>query len=356
MSKMSKIIVASYNMSFLNDLVMPLEKAQWASEATFLASNKTGDRRAFWKNAADLLLSFLKKNGPRCVVGLQEMNLVTAIGSNTGSDAINNMLARHFPNYIQVCREIVVNANQKPALSILFNPNEFGNVRTSAIFDNPKQAGRPLLIVITDQNYVFANMHGAQDPSKGNERGAFNKSIRDLNVSFLENTVSRYVVENGLSPEMLKNRIFIMGDFNDRYDGISQFTVLGKDLNYRGMAPYSCCNSWVSTCSKSRFTSFGNGYGICTAPGVTVDDKGMKIPMNGEEANTKNYRFKGDKLYGETPVTSIKMFAGKNGKGDSIESDHQLVYATYSTKVGKSTRANRSVNSNNRTRSATSSR
>lgn len=333
-----QVAVATYNMSFMSDLETPIDKAQFASEATFLTSNM-GERRAFWLNALSLLGGFIHTSGLPCVIGLQEINL-TEPGTNTGSDAINQMLSTHCSDYIHVCHEVVFQFG-KPALSIIFHGPTFGNVAFSQIVDNPLQPGRPLLVVITERGYVFVNLHGAQTPAKGGNKDEFNAEILRLTPEFVITNVERMITESGILPVDM----FIMGDLNDRYDAIETFTIREVTLSYSGQAPLSCCHNWDSACSyeSGRYKPFDENYGTCSLPlGGIVGPDGLKIPMTGEEAYTRNYRYRGDKVFGQNPASDIATYPGVNDYGPSQESDHQLVYAYYNIRVSSGGRRRKS--------------
>jgi hypothetical protein len=68
-----QVAVATYNMSFMSDLETPIDKVQFASEATFLASS-VAERTAFWRNSLSLLRGFIRTRRLPCVIGLQEIN------------------------------------------------------------------------------------------------------------------------------------------------------------------------------------------------------------------------------------------------------------------------------------------
>lgn len=373
MNNSSTVIVATYNMSFMSDLTTPLKDAQWASETTFLSSlpKHPNHRRDYWMNAKNHLKTFLmeniKENIP-CVVGLQEMNLTNGdiLNNNTGSASIDLMLSKlPIKTYIQVCKEIEVKSPSgvvtKPALSIIFDTNIFGKEKYSNIYDNPLQSGRPLLIVITDKNYVFINLHGAQDIKLGLEKQKFNDSILNFN-SFVKPTIETFIKEKITDISQIKN-IFITGDFNDRFDAIRDFNILDKNLKYNGESPYSCCHNWNSSCVNSRFDKFTdystNRYskteiGTCMSPTYPiVDEKNIKLPMPGEEGFINNYRFKGDKVFGEQPVSEMQIYRDTLNKR-STESDHELVYAkfTISQSGGRKTRkiSKSNKNKNKKTR------
>ena len=360
---MGEVVVASYNMSFMSDLDTPLKNAQFASEATFLTGN-TGERREYWENAKELLRRFImmtirQKNLP-FVIGLQEMNL-TANNSNTGSDAITRMLSNTIKDveFEHICREIFVSDIQKPALSIIYDKTTFGKSIKVRILDNWCQSGRPLLMVLTEFGYVFANMQGAQNPAdgdpykEGNTR-KFDQSMVRMNKRFLENSLEEFLKCNGFNKNTRPTGIFIMGDFNDRYDAIEEFDVFGVKLQYHGESPYSCCHNWDSSCSDKNFNVLrkfrddkvrenssngqkdGNYY--CELPDVNerIDpDTKLKLPMPSEESEIQLYRYKGDKVFGEIyengkSYGKIEMFNNfRRHWKPSKESDHELVYAKF---------------------------
>ena len=83
-------------------------------------------------------------------------------------------------------------------------------------------------------------------------------------------------------------------------------------------------NDEYGTCSDDPFE-----YPITEKNVVNGKEVKIKLPMNTQDGMTTNYRYRGDKVFGTNPITTIKMYQGKFGKGKSVESDHQLVYATF---------------------------
>ena len=262
-----EVVVASYNMSFMSDENTPIEKAQFASEATFLSSNpKISDpvhRRDYWKNALLLLEKFIEEQKHTCVIGLQEMNK-TIKGSNTGSDAVDNMLhnlnKKLNTSYKQFC-DTITNKGNLIALSIIYDTSRMGNPKENdgketVIWDNDEYKGRPAMLVVTDKNNVFITIHGAQAPDLGRNKTEFNQVIVAENKNKVEDTVQS-ILKNfdlGSSEEQqLPNNIFLMGDLNDRYDEIKEFVILNERLHYSGDAPKSCCHNWDSSCSDDRY-------------------------------------------------------------------------------------------------------
>ena len=223
------------------------------------------------------------------------------------------------------------------ALSIIYDTVKFGNIKESAIWDNDDK-GRPTMLVVTDKNYVFITMHGAQDPKSGTDILKFNKFMKAENKIKAENRITEHLNAFEINETSLPADIFLMSDLNDRYDAITNFNILNKNLHYIGKAPKSCCYNWDSSCSLDRYKDFkdseGNNldYGTCTVPDKTKDDNGIKIPLNDEEGWTKNYKYRGDKVFGVKPTSQITIYEGKNNEKNSIESDHQMVYATFNVK------------------------
>jgi hypothetical protein len=323
--------------------------------------DKNENRRQYWTNAKDKLLGkFIQVNcsDKPFVIGLQEMNL-TLVG-DTGSNAITTMLEGIVDikdRYNHVCREINTIFKGKPALSIIYDKEAFGNELANRIIDNwiKGQEGRPLLMVITEKRFVFVNIHGGQEPSKGNpyeggDRTKFNESIVKLNKEFLEKSVETFCrfafyheFNDGKKFTEEPFHIFIMGDLNDRYDAITEFNIFGEKLRYNGESPKSCCHNWDSACSDKNYKDKNTindrydqdiqyydktnkeikykmlGYTsedfnkftpkqqqelqkikdeYCEIPENNWDNDKLKMPMPHDESIIENYRFKGDKVFG----------------------------------------------------------
>lgn len=204
--------------------------------------------------------------------------------------------------------------------------------------------GRPVLMVLTENNYLLVSIHGAQDPAKGKNMEEFNKYMVENNKNFLESEIVKFL--DGTTPK----NIFVMGDFNDRYDAIQDITVNNMKLTYEGDSPYSCCHNWDSSCKQDRFTPFASTqYGTCdvsvTKVEQTVVDAKLKVKLPEYDGDTANYRYKGDKVFGLNPSADIQIYPGSTSIGPSVESDHQLVYASFmdtSTEGGRRRRRTRS--------------
>jgi hypothetical protein len=331
MSAVESVIIGTYNMSWASDTYtdktqMEKDKGK-ISEYSFLLKNTDENVRMFWENAKAKLQKFINEKNP-IAIGLQEMNLTTS--GTTGSKAIDAILPS---NYIQYCDEVQSKLNSngsnaaKVGISIIWDKIKLGDALRLQIVDNLNQTGfinggRPIIMVLTNKNYLLINMHGAQDPSLGTKKQEFNEYMLTKNRDYLMEKVNTFIGSNTVVRD-----IFVMGDFNDRYDAIQNFEFDGIKVKYNGKSPYSCCHNWDSSCSDGRYKKFdedGNGY--CEDPNPPPADKKTEIPD--EEVKVKHYRYKGDKVFGKTPIGELEMFDSKPEEV-SNKSDHELVFGTF---------------------------
>jgi len=324
--------IATYNMSFMSDLPDPIGPGMaYASEGAFLARlyGKPEERRSYWINAMNLLKDFLDKKQPS-VVGLQEMNL-TDKGAASGTDAINQMLIG--TGYKQISESVPTN---KAGLSIIYHPEKVGEIRHVQCLDNPIQKGRPLLMIVTElgsKNYLSVSIHGAQDPKLRLNKDAFNAYMVENNKTFLESSAKTFLDANRIDVAGLAG-VFIMGDFNDRYDGISEIKIGTKVAKYLGVAPKSCCYNWDSSCPDDLVEMvLGDGHKTCQVPPsaeMIIEGKG-KVALPGNRGAVNNYKYAGDKVFGLNPKSDMKIYrpAVAEWDGVSTESDHEFVYATF---------------------------
>lgn len=364
--------IGIYNMSFMSDKTIPIGKDMaFASEAAFLARlyNKPDERRSYWINAQNLLKSFILDKKPS-MIGLQEMNL-TALGSNHGTNAIDIMLKeiniafKYFNfKYKQISKQIVL-PTMKLAVSIIYNTEIFGNIKNEdkhiKIIDNINQNGRPLLMILTtnDKNEIslLVTVNGAQDPKLRTKFEEFNKYMIDKNKTFLEDQIKIFLEDNQINLNVLKH-IFITGDINDRYDIIKDIDITTKDGNvkvsYTGLAPKSCCYNWDSSCEFSDIEVSLADKKTCKLPAdnLIIDKDKGKLGL-GSRGAIKNYRYTGDKVFGLYPkkdsnIDNIQIYRPHKFKYDddiSKESDHELVYATFSdTKIVSGGKRNSHIN------------
>jgi hypothetical protein len=124
--------------------------------------------------------------------------------------------------------------------------------------------------------------------------------------------------------------IFVMGDLNDRYDAITDFNFNGQTVKYKGTAPKSCCHNWDSSCPEANVEKdFSDGYKTCSVPAKVWDSETGKLPLSDGRELIENYKYAGDKVFGSYPESVMEIFEADKRKGRSVESDHELVFATF---------------------------
>lgn len=301
--------IATYNMSFAGDKGLdPKRPDVYESEAAFHLSNKSSDPRKFWLNALELVKMFWSKVPTASAMGLQEMNKTAT--SKSGSGAVAAAVKAINPAFHTATEEVVVKPGIKPAITIIWNSEKLGVEKKKYISD--LDTGRPILMVLTEAGYLLIALHAPHGFSNAPE--ILNKKIKE----FVKNQ------------KIDQNKIFIMGDFNDRLDTLKKIDldINGKiQLGYKGKAPKSCCHNWDSSCTAKRYISDSQ---ICDPKGQPTAGPGVRKVM-GSEGNIKNYRMHGDKVFGSNPVGNIQTYP-PGRKGASKESDHEMVIADFSEK------------------------
>lgn len=237
---------------------------------------------------------------------------------------------------------------QRPCVGLIWNEKELGKMvkdygadlgtHSSFISANIKgQYGRPVYMVQTAKGYLLINLHSPNNPAQSeNGMPALHIALND----HIKNAIDHLQIEN-----QDIGKIFIMGDFNDRYDGLQEITLMESKLTYKGDAPLSCCYNGDSSCknddvksveSKSKTRSKKTEITTCkNTPGYKLVGPGKRQSM-GEDGYIENYKYYGDKVFGKYPSTVIKMYRPTEVKS-SKESDHEMVYAEYSdSDIGKS--------------------
>ena len=357
------VVVGTYNMSFAGDLFWNTDKpmpTRGVSEHSFHLRDPLNGKaevagsvgkRTFWNNAKEHLSHFIANKKP-LAVGLQEMNLTNAETRATenakapqegldlrgvqGTMAITKM-AEGIPDTkyktIEAEKEFQYG---KPALQIIYNADILTSIPKTQIIDNENQAGRPLLMAYFEtEKVLLVNMHGAQDAPNGLFEKEFNDMMQN-NKNFLEEKVNTFLGDE--SPE----HIYIMGDFNDRYDAITEFSIKGKSVSYNGDSPKACCHNWDSMGKETEREKIKK-----EKAGENLSEKvqGKKsITINNEEKNGQikipeehginiaDYINKGDKVFssdndaGELHIYTGDMTEAEYMNNPSNKSDHELVY------------------------------
>jgi len=341
-------------MSFAGDAGLdPTREKVYESEGAFHLSNKTGDLRSFWKNALGIVIDFWTRVPNASVMGLQEMNN-TVDGTRTGSAEVESAVkatvaSRSSPFKVGFVTMEVITPVSKPALMLIWNASKLGVESKRAISDldyvpgeeaveeidksdgskvkkSGKQSGRPILMVMTKGGYLLINCHAP------NHAELSAKTLADLRAA-LNSKISEFVGNEVIS----EDKIFLMGDFNDRYDALQRVSLSVGDstynLKYNGKAPLSCCHNWDSSCTESRYKALPiagrEKVGTCDPEGQPLAGPGPRKLME-IEGNIENYRYYGDKVFGANPVDNIQMYPSGR-QGPSTESDHEMVIATFET-------------------------
>lgn len=352
---MPEILIGTYNMSFASDAGLNPNvggNGNFASEAAFLLSNKTGNPRGFWINALEKVKDFIKQPNA-AFIGLQEINK-TPDGSNSGSGKIKTEIQAINSNFDVVTEEVIVVPNTlnkngkitkqgvKPAVTIAWNIETLGKLKSHKIEDlsyTPEekvannititaQKGRPMMMVLTENDYLLITIHAP------NYNYTYTGNFDDLRKKIKE-YISKFMNEQGTT--LKPNKVFIVGDFNDRYDALQTIEISeGTILKYEGQSPKSCCHNWDSSCIDSRFERKSDlkgrkgrtDIGTCKSEGKILAGIGPRDEMK-EEGNIENYRYHADKVFGETPESPIRMFPNATPTGPSTASDHEMVVATF---------------------------
>jgi hypothetical protein len=348
-------------MSFASDAGLdPKGNGNFASEATFLLSNNTGNPRAFWLNALENVKEFIKQPNA-AFIGLQEINK-TDEQSSTGSNAIKKAIRDIKPNFEVITDEIVVIPNSetpngkikpgvKPAVTIAWDTSKLGKLHANHIVDlsytpeekpeymknyNPEkpgeklppQKGRPMMMVYTENGYLLITIHAP------NYNDTYEGNFDDLRKNIKSN-ITQFLEKEGITKLNYK-KVFIVGDFNDRYDALQTIDIPGGKLTYKGTSPRSCCHNWDSSCTETRFQSKTNlkdrenrtDIGTCDAERRVLAGPGPRELM-GVEGNIDNYRYHSDKVFGAEPAGNIRMFPQEKPTGPSNASDHEMVVAEF---------------------------
>ena len=375
---MSDILVGTYNMSFAGDAGLdPNRPGVFESEAAFHKTNMSADKRQFWINALENVKKFV--NEPTAgFIGFQEINK-TPDGSATGSGALTSAIKLVKGTFEVITEEIVVSPFVKPAITIAWDTAKLGGHSRHEIKDldyvptepnTNKQAGRPMLMVLTDKGYLLISLHAPNYPP------TYTGEFPDLRTTINSN-IKAFMGDKAID----SNKVFIVGDFNDRFDALQTITLEnGTDLKYQGKAPRSCCHNWDSTCTVGRFEKKSglskrnsrDDIGTCKPPTyqdmidqgkltvekfteikeaskaaankaeangkprpkvivetdtIALAGPGLRFEL-GSEGNIENYRYYSDKVFGAKPAGNIRIFPGGRA-GASKESDHEMVVAEF---------------------------
>ena len=376
-----EVSIASYNTSWLGDQGLPNGFASEKHLFAELFKDKSKDPRQYFINAIDNALHFWQNVETAGAIGFQEMNqrsyvATTINGFTGGTDYITDRFSNISDDVALEECFINVGPGINPGLLTIWKPSIFGNLKhkyyddltyTPDIGKVPVQKGRPIMIVITDKNYVLINLHGPNFPALDENLNELRKAINEHLDKALK---AAFNVENVLKKLYIhSSKIFIMGDFNDAYNRINPTNPLiinGSNYCYgnQGDPPVkSCCYNFNSSCPKNllsknvskdlKVTEFPREPGIDT---YTESEDKLILPENecaiidstnpdkrqgpgvakitarslGDRGNLENYQFTGDYVLGLMDNISQPLQIYRSVKRlVSEESDHEMVYATF---------------------------
>ena len=336
--------IASYNMSFASD-----QGDIIGSEKHFIKQGlslmKTADTRALWKNAAKLVKHFWDHEPNASAMGLQEMNQRAEIQKKKefdgGLEAIKEILGDGL-EYNECGQRTPFGV---PTLLTIWDPKKLGDEEKAYCadlnYDPPKQTGRPLSIVKTTRGYVLINLHAPN--SLMQSKGGMKELRKAINHHLSE---SKIIVED-------PRKLFIMGDFNDPLHGINvkdPLIVSDVKLNTGLRAVKSCCFNFNSSCPEGLFREEGDPATVvvdgvelvadplsCYIRKSANPEEDEDVPRSaprimGERGLLKNYRFTGDYVFGQRLTKGLHIYRPPAFQHDgySLESDHEMVYATFS--------------------------
>jgi len=346
------IPIASYNMQY-----GPVSEYSWLRHLFDVDTKNTQEipagtdeesvklRCKYWLNTLENLKNFILENNP-AMIGLQEMNInnddyifldsrsadkinetmITKekvddlVGTKAVIKMLNEINNTNGTQYKLLCGEVYTTFKSYVGICIIYDVNKIGEIVDSKLLDNPKQPGRPLLMAITDKGYLLATMHGAQiGTNTMNINNAFNNDMLNMNKTFLQDSITTFIGDNPV-----KN-IYVTGDFNDRYDALTEFDIRDKVVKYDDVSPITGCPNWDSAGTSNLVNTVANSedYKTCKF----VPEGGIKgIALDEEHAKEANYLYKGDKCFsingGKIEIHPSTL----STLGVSVCSDHKLVF------------------------------
>jgi len=285
--------VMSYNMSWATDrgLAVGTEAFHVQGGLKYYTDKGETDKRILWKNALAIVKDFLRRPDVS-VIGLQEINdadyVKKAIRGDPlftgGTDELKELI-REEPGKLDLAYWGFEVDNTKPTVAILWNKRKLGshkdtygsNLYDMSLLKSKDYVGRPIIIELTDKDYILINLHGANDNKN------INHTIDRIQIH-LNEALKQF------NKEFNAEKIYIMGDFNDSKNTIKTLSLNGIDFTYGNNRVNSCC-----------------GYG---------------------DTLISKYPNAGDYVFGKNNVKPLFIYRD-NLDIISRESDHEPVYATF---------------------------
>ena len=390
--------IASYNMSFASDLgrVMGSEKhfiSDSRKRATALGLDNTD--RSSWERAAQLVRHFWTNNAENhhpSAIGLQEMNTsaIVKVGNPQFAGGDERLEAVLEGLGLEFYSANVPGNGGSPTLVTVWDGAKLGE-RTHVYFadlglepsflvenENPavfnSHLGRPITIVCTKGGFTLINLHGPNISAQSHTH-----HMEKLRAA-INRHVGLFIARDGV--QINPHKLFVMGDFNDPFNAINRNDALfigNIPVHYNTEADglrrvKSCCYNFNSACPEGDLNLQNIRH--TRADGLIADEQECYIVVNdndralnqtlsglvktnatntlhgqnipemsvGARGHLANYRFTGDYAMGVNVVESLRTYRPVEPEFQqdvSMESDHEMVYATFASPVAGGRRMRR---------------
>jgi hypothetical protein len=394
--------IASYNMSFASDLGINIgsEKhfiSDSRKRATALGLDNTG--RSSWERAALLVRHFWENDAENhypSAIGLQEMNTsaIVKVGNPQfagGDERLAAVLHGIDGLNLQFYTANVPGNGGSPTLVTVWDGDKLGGrthdyyadlgLEESFLVENENPAefnvhrGRPISIVCTEKGFTLINLHGPNISAQSHT----------LHMAKLRAAINRHVglfiARDGI--QINPHKLFVMGDFNDPFNAINRNEPLfigNIPVHYNTEADgtrrvKSCCYNFNSACPEGDWNPQNIRH--TRADGLIADEQecyivehadqalnqrlrgfvksnatntlhGQNIPelSVGARGHLANYRFTGDYAMGVNVEVSLQSYRAAYQpvgfrQDVSMESDHEMVFATFKSPIAGGRRMRR---------------
>jgi hypothetical protein len=333
-------------MSFASDLGAPIGSEKHFIKNGWDTLGKGG--RSLWDNSAHFVKLFLTDIPTASVVGLQEMNSREKLNKPDfmgGTDAVKELL-KDMPNLI--FKECSVETKFGwPTLLTIWKKDKLGECTKEYCADlgnyseyaslGPQHKGRPISIIQTEKGFTLINLHAPNLPSD---------SLTGAPI--FRNALQDNINNCGFTNDIDINKLFIMGDFNDPHNAIKfskPLIINGEPLFHSNSdtKTLSCCYNFNSSCPDELYNNTDledTKDGLTASPKECYINRSENMDLNeelrgktkslGDRGKLSNYKFTGDYVLGANVVRPLSIWRPVP-RDISLESDHEMVMATFET-------------------------